>query len=299
MEQEQIKNYGLVIDEPRPEDYKFGAVGDTPLNSSGDWTDYLPERELQNKGFETFACVTFSALNCLETLVIFKYDIPLNLSDRFTAKMSGTTNKGNSGYNVANSIRHDGFVDEPEYPFGGKTFAEFYADIPQDIVDLAKEMADGYEVNYEWVQQSEWKEALKFAPLQVYVGAWPQPDEDGIYPKSSIGINHAVMLYKIDDEGYYYIYDHYDNVNKKLAPDFIFYPSAIRYSINNKNMIQILKVKDSPHYYLVGNGKKKMIVDYVTYKGLLELGFEEVQEVDNLEDLEPAGTIIQANRIIN
>ena len=58
-------------------DWRLGAnspVVHTPLNSSGDWTDYLPEHEIQfnlDKLYDTLMCVSYSAANCLETLLMY------------------------------------------------------------------------------------------------------------------------------------------------------------------------------------------------------------------------------------
>lgn len=65
--------YRLKIDEIKKEDYIFGSIlSPVPfeeINPSGDWTDDLPVRELQNRGFETYACVVFTLLHCVEILI--------------------------------------------------------------------------------------------------------------------------------------------------------------------------------------------------------------------------------------
>ena len=109
-------NYGLQIKSKRPTDYFLGALNETEINPSGDWENFLPIKEYQNLGVETMACVTFSALNCLETLYNFKYKKEINWSDRFTAKMANTTHRGNWMTIVGDSIRHDGLVLEEDYP---------------------------------------------------------------------------------------------------------------------------------------------------------------------------------------
>lgn len=66
------KKYGLIIEEKKPEEYVFGAspVPFEEINPSGDWSKYLPKGEVQNlEGFETYACVCYTILNCIEILL--------------------------------------------------------------------------------------------------------------------------------------------------------------------------------------------------------------------------------------
>ena len=110
-----MDNFGLILSDPKPTDYMFGGetqVQGIELQPDGQWKDYLPVGEKQHSVyFDTMACVTFSALNALEILIKRQYGIDINFSDRFTAKMSGTTTNGNYLYKVGDSIRKDGFVD--------------------------------------------------------------------------------------------------------------------------------------------------------------------------------------------
>ena len=111
----QNQNTGVLEQPIGSTDYiqdQSSAVAYEEVNPSGDWSAFLPVGESQIGLYgDTLACVTFSALNCLETLQKFKGN-DTNYSDRFTAKMSGTTKNGNYLQAVANSIRHDGLVDE-------------------------------------------------------------------------------------------------------------------------------------------------------------------------------------------
>src|SRR3990167_11069550 len=99
------KNLGVILG-TRPTDYIAGALGYEVRNPSGDWTPYLPEGEWQyNSHMDSMACVTFSALNSIETQYRFLTGLKRNFSDRFTAKKSGTTGKGNYLYKVTDSMR--------------------------------------------------------------------------------------------------------------------------------------------------------------------------------------------------
>jgi len=239
-------NYGLINKPYNSTDDWFKGVSrsnNVIVNEAGDWTDFLPPVEYQSGfGFDSFSCVSFSALNCLETLLKAQ-GIFFNASDRWLAKMSGTTGAGNTVWAVADAIRKCGLVTEQDWPYDRATMNSwdtFYSDIPKEIQDLGKKFLEMYEVNYENVRYADIKEALKYAPLQVGVYAWLSP-VNGIYPcdhdKSQ---NHLVELFKIDADGYYYIYDHYNQSIKKLDKGFKF-GSVVRYSIkpNQKPMLQL------------------------------------------------------------
>ena len=99
------------------------------------------------------------------------------------------------------------------------------------------------------------------------------------------------------DKGFGYVNEDYFVGDGK----FIFNGWTIIDILKLKNMLQILKVRgdENPDYYLVGNGKKKMIADMRGYADLLRMGLPEVQEVESLDALEPMGTYIEIPYIIN
>lgn len=239
---EELLDHGLLIEaEPNPLDWRVGgvsAVERTVLREDGDYGDLLPEMEYQNGTyFDTRACVTFSALNCLEILARF-HGVQFNKSDRFTAKMSGTTKDGNYLSVVADSIRmHHGAVDEERWPYPRKQrepifeWEDYYAAIPAEIQAEGLGFLKAWKVRWEWVPVSRVREMLKYGPLQVTVRAWPKPGPDGIYTDGgSSHRNHAVTLFNATDE-YYEIYDHYQKNIKRLAPDYRF-GSALLFNLS-------------------------------------------------------------------
>lgn len=236
----------------------------------------LPEPENQsfrNEQFyiDTLACVSFSALNCVETefnaLIRMGLLSPddyawlkekgyiingmFNCSDRFTAKMSGTTKNGNDAWAVGNSIHNDGVVPEavwptPPAPFDWDTY---YADPSEEAINLGQDFKKRFNIGYEAVYAPRWAEAQQQGPLQVFVHAWGQKLAD-TYIRTTAGINHAVMLY---DNEEHLIYDHYDPYKKRLANDFIYYDFAFLYTI--KKAIEPMKLKENYLYQLVsGSG---------------------------------------------
>jgi len=234
-------NHGLLIqNRHKCSDDFFGGVSRIAsfekLNNSGQWTDWLPVGEKQsNPFFDTMACVSYSAANCIEILQKFLWGNENNYSDRALAKLSGTTQMGNYMYVVADTIRNKGLIDEEKWPMYGFTWAEYMETVPENIEKLGRYFVETYEVNYEFVQTNQIKEALKFAPLQVMVYAWPTPI-DGIYPdRPEKPRNHAVTLVGYKNNEYWLVFDHYQNFVKKLEWNYKF-GGTLKYSIKLNNI---------------------------------------------------------------
>lgn len=235
MENTLPTKFGLLEErEPKLKDYRVGGISGADrevIREDGDYRKFLPTIEYQiGNYFDTKACVTFSALNCLETLAIIKNWQFFNRSDRFTAKMSGTTEEGNYLSIVADSIAiNHGTVDEAswEYPRDQRRpifeWNDFYSEIPETIKMEGRKFLIEYKVRHEWVPLSQLREMLKFGPIQVTVQAWPKPNAQGIYEnrEGSKSYNHAVMLVYMGDD-YCEIYDHYSKSSKKLTPNYKF-----------------------------------------------------------------------------
>ncbi|HLB57775.1 MAG TPA: C1 family peptidase [Gammaproteobacteria bacterium] len=238
--------FGLIVKKDiKPSDDFFGGVSRSAgleiQNESGQWLDWLPVGEKQSTPFfDTFSCVSYSALNCIEILQKYIWGIDNNYSDRALAKMSGTTqDRGNYMSVVADTIRNVGLIDEKSWPMFGKNWTEYMAEIPPDVAKETNYFLEKYQVKYEFVQSKNIIEALKFAPLQVMVYAWSKPI-DGIYQDfKGKGRNHAVTLIGYKKNLYWIIFDHYDNFIKKLAWDYEF-GGTIKYSIELKNNINIM-----------------------------------------------------------
>ena len=221
------------------------------VNHLGDWTKYLPVGEKQHSlYFDTMSCVSFSFLNTIE--IQFKYmldnglipaghiefledngyliDGEVNLSDRWLAKQSGTTRRGNFLTKVADTARHQGLLPEQDwlYPIDQRTLVfdwdDYYYEIPQHLKDKALRFLDYFEIKYEWVSLSydlatngEIQKHLKHAPLQL--AAPVCPTVNGV--KEECGKNtatHATTIYDIGD--YIYQFDHYDPFKKRLALNY-------------------------------------------------------------------------------
>lgn len=302
-------DYGLLPDTrtelEKSKDYQFGGttkIVPEVLQPDGDWTNFLPAYEYQNTNFETMACVTYSALNCIEIILNRKYGETINFSDRFTAKMSGTTSQGNTFYNVAESIRKLHGIVKQEVYTNNATSGEFYAEIPTIIKETGLQSLNTYLIQYEFVKEpltpEVLKEALKYAPLQIGVYAYGKL-VDGVYQRA-IGFqpNHAVTLYKFNDV--INIFDHYlGNEHRKLSADYLL-SAALKFNITKKDMLTLKKERTSPDIYAIGkDGKKQMIVDMVTLDAFKNIYDVVIEEVDSLAEYPNGNTFAVFERVIH
>lgn len=165
-----MKNLGVII-EKKPKDFVGGTLPYEVLNESGDWTLYLPDPENQYTHYtDSMACVTFSILNTLETQYKFFTGKNINFSDRFIAKMSGTTHEGNTVQKVCDTIRKYGLVLEEEWPTDFEfDWDQYYAPIPQSVIKKAKK----YDIAYEFFSpvEADLKREMKHAPLEIIIEA--------------------------------------------------------------------------------------------------------------------------------
>lgn len=257
-------SFGLKIKEVTEQDprlYRMGGVtklGKIILQSNRDWRPFLPALEIQNAGgFDRMDCVTRSAWNVLETLLFRKFGIRLNLSDRFTAKMSGTTQEGNNFSDVAESIKKKhGAVLEEKWPDTTEGWLAYYKEVAEEVVRLGKLFLDEWEIDYEavWDTVEGLWEGLQYGPLQVGFYAYG-PEVNGVFQRSENRGNHAVTLVHAVEGVHWEIYDHYLRSSKKLAWNTRFW-GCFRFDINKKiiNPIPMFPFKENTMYF-VAEGK--------------------------------------------
>ena len=251
---EQI-NYGVLLGK-RDSDYTEGLIGGIIYEErlpSADWKPYLPTGEKQKDPLETMACVSFSALNVIETQIKFLTGQEPNYSDRFLAKMSNTTPQGNYQYLVADSIRKNGLVNQSDWPTPS-TFVwnEYYAIIPQEIQDKGKKWLDYFDIQYEWlpsVEKSYLIEQLKHAPIQIVIN-------NG---------THAVELYNIADV--YKYFDSYEPYFKQTNE--VRFPLKI--ILTPKNLMKLVIV-GKEQYLVDKEGKGWHIYNASTLQNLYAAG---------------------------
>jgi hypothetical protein len=236
-------------------------AGESPLTWEDlkcDWSLYLPLDETQRKyAFDTFACVTFSALNELEKqfnrwlrlklLPQTHYDFLkkkgyldenglINFSDRWIAKKSNTgyintdtnggDNRGNTQNKVAQTIRDFGLIPETKWAFDVKNVKEYYKEPPVELDALGQEFNKYFDIRYEWVilkgKTTNVFEVmafhLKHAPIQITAPVCPFW-KSGNVPACPLQVpTHATCVYKTDEK--YHILDHYEPYKKTLDKDY-------------------------------------------------------------------------------
>lgn len=213
-----------------PKDYTyFGAsLPREVLVESGDWRPAFPILEIQrNNKFDSYSCVSYANNNAEEMMHKARYGEEVNRSDRWLSTMSNTVpGRGNSHLNVAETKRLKGIVDEDKYPFTKEmTEAEFFQKPSKDLQELGIKIKNKRDYGYEKVRKTEFKEVLRYSPIQVAV------DSRTAKADQFRGVDHSVVLTYIDDKGYGYIYDSYPNRPEKYDPD---YPLSYGYRFHYK-----------------------------------------------------------------
>lgn len=286
-EQQIGRNTGLLVEPPAQTDYVAGENSPLGYESrlpSGDWTQYLPTDEAQrNRLFDTMACVSFSALNCVEAQVnklladgvvdasavaeFLDENGRFNASDRFTAKMSGTTRSGNYLRKVADSLRHHGVVPEKHWPYDRAVFDwnDYYASIPDWVKAEGAKFLELFDIGYEWVygRADSLERHLRHAPIQIGTATCPGWSTEPVVPACGRIANHATMLYDIDASKRYRDFDQYKPYRKQLAADYpIHFAMKIvvtpRHAPNDESMRYV--IDDNRHQWLIAEKPFRLAV---------------------------------------
>ncbi len=248
-------------------DWKFGALSQPGIVSipPEERENYLPTGETQFDKFTDFSdCASRSPVNHLEALFTYHYKhgmkeenkqwmekngyvkaSQVTFSDRFIAVLSGTTHSGNSLKSPVDTIRTKGLIPKSLLPkTDDLTWEQYYAPIPQNLLDLGQEFLKRFTINYEQVFQVHFEDVLKDDMIGTAGYAWPVPI-NGVFPKSAGDFNHAFLLYKLPK---YNIYDNYQNYNpqdgtldtggftKVLAPDYTLFDYGYRVYVSAENI---------------------------------------------------------------
>lgn len=241
---------GLLPDVVKEEDYVYDPVfgaDEKVLLTSKNWKPYRSTGEEQKRpnSSETMACTIYSSLNGCEAIMnrmkamvaneeadeetqelvkVFNYFEFYNdkgeadLSDPFTAKMSGTSYRGNTYENVCYSMRHDGLVAEKYWQTPDKyTWDEYYKTIPQDVKNRGKLFTDYVEVIYK--RFTDFSDVKQYCPITGSVYADGNWNSDGIKQRPNQAHNHSI-LNDNDEPTYNEIFDSYIPFNKKVAKNY-------------------------------------------------------------------------------
>jgi hypothetical protein len=187
------------------------------------------------------ACVTFSALSSIETQTKQQIGVEPNYSDRFIAKLSGTTPQGNYLDKVADTIRLIGVVKEEEWPKPANyTWDSYYADIPQDVINKAQKLNEAYEAISG--DKATLQYHLKQCPLQIIV-------------TKSVP-THAVCLVHIEGDTAYY-FDSYSPFLKTIPVSNI-YNYALKLVLKGQSMARVIREPKGTLRIEFGSGDKQI-----------------------------------------
>jgi hypothetical protein len=282
------KLFGAQFPIVTPFSYQYGGMTDIldKIIFENGCVAYLPVTEMQiGIYFDIMGCVSFSFLNCLETLVArlielkefsdddikflkdnFFKDGKINFSDRDLVVISGTDpDKGNGGWQVFLAARNQGLVPESMEPFD-LTNHDYsvdnklaYYNYTRSKADqkIAEEFNKRFEIKAEWVAREDWVEASKRGCLQVYTKAWYQ--RNGKYYNPTPGsMNHAIEMADISQLR---IFDSYDPFLKELERLEDFYYFALKINLTKKSMAKPTILNNSKILMVTGGGNIGFYLD--------------------------------------
>lgn len=269
-------NTGVII-EIRPKDFVAGSeTGAVPvaLDAGAQYDLFLPDEETQYRNLEdVFACVSFSALNNLE--IIFNYKLSHNLfskanaqwlidngyvdhmtgkvnfSDRYIAKLSGTTQNGNSLGAVGDAIINNGLVPEALWPWPvemtdamtpDQKWNLYYATVPASVQALGAQFKARFSPSYQWISinsnatPATLKSFLVNGPFQVATAIcspWNSNEANPPINGCGCGTQHATTIYGFNDGVAWKDFDSYKSYRKLLAWNYCL-TYAVQYYVVEK-----------------------------------------------------------------
>lgn len=251
-----MQNHGILLSDPRPNDYILGGRTFVPnVRAISDWSKLLPLGESQRSAVtDMMDCVTFSAVHCIETQINediesglyqqealdyfqeagYLQDGKFRASPRYNAVMNGTTFQGQYMYVAGDGLRTPTPASSPSVGHGllpdidmpltpNMTWAEYYTQPTAEQIAKAKKIYDWMSIAYQWVPTDKIKEAIPNSPVQIAVTCCPGWNTDAPVNACTGPCEHLVMAYDMDDLTS--ILDHYSPFLKKLAPTYHIFSS--------------------------------------------------------------------------
>lgn len=202
----------------RLEKRTFGSKGAKKiLRPNGDWRDYLPPDEDQNRhGVESYACYVESQQAGRAVIREEEYGIPdLNYSARFNALLSGGNEGGGDPLAAAESIKTDGMVIEGMMPFSEdiKSWQDYHSwkGASERLCRIAGKMHLAHWKEDEdvvftkdeprEVKYAKLKDALKRSPIPMSVCGVFWTEQNGVYKKPVGAVDtHMVLCLYVDEQ---------------------------------------------------------------------------------------------------
>lgn len=309
---EIAKNTGILIVPLSPKAFRLGGETGVAIEirlPKGDWFNYAPTGEKQyTSRYDTMSCTTFSALSDLEMqynwlrkngyvsdelhkkldeLGYIDENGNLNLSDWFTAVMSGTTDKGNDFGSVWDSIRNHGVLPQKDgfKPQDFKTIGEWLdrTRVTTAQKEKALKFRELFDVVYEFILYGQSNPAviaehLKHAPIHIATPVCSGWGNEGVVQACGVEqVQHATCSHGSEAKVATLTYDTYDPLNKKLAWDYPI-PWAV------KGVLSVKKPKPAPakpkaftFTRTLSNGMRgadvKALQEWLKYLGYFKLNY--------------------------
>ena len=253
--------------------YDWIAGANSPINrkvilADGNWEGHAIPNEIQfinygsDHGYDSLMCVFFNGVtDPLEYLLMemmrqnlipaesvtwlkdkgYFQDGFINFNERFSALKGGISPQGAYQWTGANGAKNCGLI--PQKMLGwGKSFAENIdpSCITKEMDDLGKEFLTHFAINYEWVNDEDTKEFLKYSPLSC-IGTYA--DGDGILnPPTSSG--HCMLEvnetdeYRAIDDSYWRQFKKYNKAKLQSFMAFYITPLKITPMMNTAQWIK-------------------------------------------------------------
>lgn len=253
---------GFVYKPSHPKAWKVGSkkasarFGATALMPNGHgWDAHIPTNEPQNiAGVESYACTVYASLKAWITLATFYgFDIPKNCAERFNAIVARIVPPGANPYEVGESVRRTGVVENKLLPFDKKikSTEAFYQPDPMlpELIAEAKKIVQRYELGHEEIfndpqyglrtlnKPAKLKEALSRGTVCVSVYAWKE-GADGLYYKELTDRDtHWTFLVDYVEGEYWIVDDQYAPFTKHIRWDTDFQTAELYFLQENKNGI--------------------------------------------------------------
>jgi len=161
-----------------------------------------------------------------------------NLSDRYLAKRSETTPKGNSLQKVCDTLRHGGVLPEKDWIFEEEfSWNQYYAEIPQPLINKALKFYDYFDIQYEWIVTGlsasipTLQKHLKQSPIQIASAVCNGWSSDVPVKTCDLPVAHATVIYRVGE--YKEIFDSYSPFIKYLSSDY-YIPHTMKILITPK-----------------------------------------------------------------
>lgn len=178
-----------------------------------------PTYEPQVENYETNGCTVWGTQNAIEMIIMQKFGIEPNYSERYTYNVAEISPEGADPSKACEAIKKYGLVDALKLPVP-ETFEEFMTPRPMtpELLDLGRIWLEKYTFDYNplWriSRGQKWKverikKALKRSPIGVAVTAWINRG-DGVYHDGGKPNNHWCVVVGYEERGWI-LFDSYDH----------------------------------------------------------------------------------------